>query len=46
MFQVFQSGNPRADEIVLSNMAIAFDRMFYDVEVIFNYLFYHYVFIA
>ena len=37
MFQVFQSGNPRADEIVLSNMAIAFDRMFYDVEVIFNY---------
>ncbi|XP_050263710.1 glycerol-3-phosphate acyltransferase, chloroplastic isoform X2 [Quercus robur] len=29
---VFQSGNPRADEIVLSNMAIAFDRMFYDVE--------------
>ena len=46
MFQVFQSGNPRADEIVLSNMAIAFDRMFYDVEVIFNYLLYHCVFIA
>ncbi|KAM4073319.1 hypothetical protein ACB094_10G009400 [Castanea mollissima] len=29
---VFQSGNPRADEIVLSNMAIVFDRVFYDVE--------------
>ncbi|GMY29665.1 glycerol-3-phosphate acyltransferase, chloroplastic isoform X2 [Fagus crenata] len=29
---VFQSGNPRADEIVLSNMAMAFDRMFFDVE--------------
>ena len=46
MFQVFQSGNPRADEIVLSNMAMAFDRMFFDVEVFFNYLLYHYVCIA
>lgn len=33
-FQVFQSGNPRADEIVLSNMAVAFDRVLLDMEVI------------
>lgn len=34
MFQVFQSGNSRADEIVLSNMAVAFDRVLLDIEVI------------
>lgn len=38
MCQVFQSGNPRADEIVLSNMAVVLDRVFFDVEVMFNYL--------
>ncbi|KAH9687379.1 glycerol-3-phosphate acyltransferase [Citrus sinensis] len=32
MFQVFQSGNSRADEIVLSNMAVAFDRVLLDIE--------------
>jgi hypothetical protein len=39
MCQVFQSGNPRADEIVLSNMAVVLDRVFFDVEVMFNYLY-------
>ncbi|KAF8027156.1 hypothetical protein BT93_E0158 [Corymbia citriodora subsp. variegata] len=29
---VFQSGIPRADEIVLSNMSVALDRIFLDVE--------------
>ncbi|XVF52040.1 hypothetical protein PTKIN_Ptkin04bG0233200 [Pterospermum kingtungense] len=29
---VFQSGNPAAAELVLSNMAVAFDRMLLDVE--------------
>ncbi|CBI33823.3 hypothetical protein VitviT2T_002512 [Vitis vinifera] len=29
---VFQSGNPRADEIILSNMTVALDRIFLDVE--------------
>nr|GMD74694.1 glycerol-3-phosphate acyltransferase, chloroplastic isoform X1 [Ipomoea batatas]GMD76196.1 glycerol-3-phosphate acyltransferase, chloroplastic isoform X1 [Ipomoea batatas] len=29
---VFQSGDPKADEIVLSNMAAAFDRIFLDVK--------------
>ncbi|GAY57483.1 hypothetical protein CUMW_179790 [Citrus unshiu] len=29
---VFQSGNSRADEIVLSNMAVAFDRVLLDIE--------------
>lgn len=33
IFQVFQSGNPRADEIILSNMTVALDRIFLDVEV-------------
>ncbi|XP_022159428.1 glycerol-3-phosphate acyltransferase, chloroplastic [Momordica charantia] len=29
---VIESGNPKADEIVLSNMAVALDRIFLDVE--------------
>ncbi|KAF8380748.1 hypothetical protein HHK36_028238 [Tetracentron sinense] len=29
---VLRSGNPRADEIVLSNMTAALDRVFFDVE--------------
>nr|DAD17883.1 TPA_asm: hypothetical protein HUJ06_019346 [Nelumbo nucifera] len=29
---VLQGGDPRADEIILSNMAVAFDRMLLDVE--------------
>lgn len=29
---VSQSGDPQADEIILSNMSVAFDRMFLDVE--------------
>lgn len=37
-FQVIESGNPKADEIVLSNMAVALDRIFLDVEVIFNFI--------
>ncbi|GAY32522.1 hypothetical protein CUMW_273850, partial [Citrus unshiu] len=32
MFQVFQSGNSRVDEIVLSNMVVAFDRVLLDIE--------------
>ncbi|KAB1216102.1 Glycerol-3-phosphate acyltransferase, chloroplastic [Morella rubra] len=32
LIQVFQSGNPRAGEIVLSNMSVALDRMLSDVE--------------
>ncbi|XP_059440786.1 glycerol-3-phosphate acyltransferase ATS12, chloroplastic [Corylus avellana] len=38
---VFQSGNPRADEIVLSNMAVVFDRVFFDVEDPFVFSPYH-----
>ncbi|XXG75562.1 hypothetical protein AAC387_Pa08g0105 [Persea americana] len=34
---VFQSGNPKASEIVLSNIAVAFDRMLLDVEDPFNF---------
>ncbi|KAJ7953400.1 Glycerol-3-phosphate acyltransferase, chloroplastic [Quillaja saponaria] len=29
---VFKSGNPEADEVVLSNMTVALDRIFLDVE--------------
>ncbi|KAM6556597.1 hypothetical protein CsatB_003616 [Cannabis sativa] len=29
---ILQSGNPKADEIVLSNMAAALDRIFFEVE--------------
>ncbi|KAJ4728583.1 Glycerol-3-phosphate acyltransferase, chloroplastic [Melia azedarach] len=38
---VFQSGNPRADEIVLSNMAVAFDRVLLDMEDPFQFSPYH-----
>ncbi|XP_043695539.1 glycerol-3-phosphate acyltransferase ATS12, chloroplastic isoform X2 [Telopea speciosissima] len=34
---VIQSGNPRADDIVLSNMAVAFDRILLDVEESFTF---------
>lgn len=37
-FQVIESGNPKADEIVLSNMTVALDRILLDVEVIFNFV--------
>lgn len=37
-FQVFESGNPKADEIVLSNMAVALDRILLDVEVVYNFV--------
>ncbi|RRT53708.1 hypothetical protein B296_00049667 [Ensete ventricosum] len=33
-FQVMQSGDPSATEIILSNMAVAFDRILLDVEVL------------
>lgn len=33
MFQVFESGIPNANEIVLSNMTVVLDRVFKDVEV-------------
>lgn len=32
-FQVFQSGDPNADKIVLSNMSVALDRIFMVVKV-------------
>uniref|UniRef100_A0A5B6Z309 Glycerol-3-phosphate acyltransferase, chloroplastic n=1 Tax=Davidia involucrata TaxID=16924 RepID=A0A5B6Z309_DAVIN len=38
---VFQSGDPKADEIVLSNMTAAFDCIFKDVEDPFVFLPYH-----
>ncbi|KAH9753352.1 glycerol-3-phosphate acyltransferase [Citrus sinensis] len=38
---VFQSGNSRADEIVLSNMAVAFDRVLLDIEEPFTFSSYH-----
>ncbi|KAK9274990.1 hypothetical protein L1049_022247 [Liquidambar formosana] len=38
---VFKSGDPKADEIVLSNMAVAFDRIFLDVEDPFVFTPYH-----
>ncbi|KAG6636253.1 hypothetical protein I3843_11G097500 [Carya illinoinensis] len=38
---VFESGNPRADEVVLSNMTVALDRMFSDVEEPFDFSPYH-----
>ena len=37
-FQVIESGNPKADEIVLSNMTVALDRILLDVEVILNFV--------
>ena len=37
-FQVFESGNPKADEIVLSNMTVALDRILLDVEVAYNFI--------
>ncbi|RWR87303.1 Phospholipid/glycerol acyltransferase [Cinnamomum micranthum f. kanehirae] len=39
--QVFQSGNPKVSEIVLSNIAVAFDRMLLDVEDPFTFSPYH-----
>lgn len=38
---VFKSGNSRADEIVLSNMAVAFDRVLLDMEEPFEFSPYH-----
>ncbi|XP_042514129.1 glycerol-3-phosphate acyltransferase ATS11, chloroplastic isoform X2 [Macadamia integrifolia] len=38
---VIQSGNPRADDIILSNMAVAFDRILLDVEEPFTFSPYH-----
>eukprot|EP00268_Persea_americana_P056643 TRINITY_DN6708_c0_g1_i3.p1 TRINITY_DN6708_c0_g1~~TRINITY_DN6708_c0_g1_i3.p1 ORF type:complete len:423 (+),score=87.38 TRINITY_DN6708_c0_g1_i3:409-1677(+) len=38
---VLQSGNPKAREIILSNMAVAFDRMLLDVEDPFTFSPYH-----
>ncbi|KAI3804515.1 hypothetical protein L1987_26117 [Smallanthus sonchifolius] len=38
---VFQSGNPHAEDIVLSNMRVAFDRMFLDVKEPFEFSPYH-----
>ncbi|KAL8552925.1 hypothetical protein ACS0TY_001559 [Phlomoides rotata] len=38
---VLHSGHPNADEIVLSNMAVAFDRMFTDVRDPFQFSPYH-----
>ncbi|GKV10638.1 hypothetical protein SLEP1_g21978 [Rubroshorea leprosula] len=38
---VFKSGDPRADEIVLSNMAVALDRVLLDVEVPYDFSPYH-----
>ena len=33
LYQVLQSGVPGANEIILSNMAVVFDRILLDVEV-------------
>lgn len=38
MIQILQSGNPKADEIVLSNMTAVLDRVFLDIEIIFGFL--------
>lgn len=38
---VFQSGDPHAEDIVLSNMRVAFDRMFLDVKEPFEFSPYH-----
>nr|XP_043627898.1 glycerol-3-phosphate acyltransferase, chloroplastic [Erigeron canadensis] len=38
---VLESGDPRAEEIVLSNMCVAFDRMFCDVKESFEFSPYH-----
>ncbi|MFS7926949.1 putative glycerol-3-phosphate 1-O-acyltransferase [Helianthus anomalus] len=38
---VLQSGNPHAEDIVLSNMRVAFERMFFDVKEPFEFLPYH-----
>ncbi|KAL5794627.1 hypothetical protein ACOSP7_003221 [Xanthoceras sorbifolium] len=38
---VVQSGSPKADEIVLSNMAVTFDRVLLDMEDPFNFSPYH-----
>ncbi|KAI7743030.1 hypothetical protein M8C21_032695 [Ambrosia artemisiifolia] len=38
---VFQSGNPLAEDIVLSNMRVAFDRMYLDVKEPFEFSPYH-----
>ncbi|CAK9173448.1 unnamed protein product [Ilex paraguariensis] len=38
---VFQSGNPKAEELVLSNMAVLLDRIFMDVKDPFVFLPYH-----
>nr|XP_027084105.1 glycerol-3-phosphate acyltransferase, chloroplastic-like isoform X1 [Coffea arabica] len=38
---VYQSGDPKAREIVLSNMALAFDRIFMDVKDPFEFSSYH-----
>lgn len=39
LLQVFQSGNPKADEIVFSNMTAVLDRIFLDVEVKLDFIF-------
>jgi len=36
MFQVIKSGDPKADDIVLSNMTALLDRIFLDVKVSLN----------
>lgn len=36
-FQIIKSGHPKADEIVLSNMTVALDRIFLDVVVSFDH---------
>jgi hypothetical protein len=36
MFQVIKSGDPKADEVVLSNMTALLDRIFLDVKVCLN----------
>ncbi|KAJ0112748.1 hypothetical protein Patl1_03585 [Pistacia atlantica] len=40
-FQVFSSGKPGADELVLSNMAVLFDRVLLDMEEPFEFPPYH-----
>ncbi|KAJ0051420.1 hypothetical protein Pint_03513 [Pistacia integerrima] len=40
-FQVFSSGKPGADELVLPNMAVLFDRVLLDMEELFEFPPYH-----
>ncbi|KAG8382530.1 hypothetical protein BUALT_Bualt05G0087000 [Buddleja alternifolia] len=41
LWQVFQSGHPKSDEIVLSNMAVTLDRVFLDARDPFQFSPYH-----